>query len=320
MKKNMLSALLVFISTICFAQTVSVSGTVTDQQGKPVPFAFVRDSQHPSATYSDLNGAFSLMADPASKLIATSIYLPKTEVKIDNPSDTKIVMPGILSDKALAVAAGTKNAFSNNEGIQDMAVSGDRMGAGAHQEDVHGSKFLFNNWVHGFAVSDKDSIRQNDIYLFNYDKIDGNLIFTKDKNNVFLGTKQDIKSFTLFDDNAQPFAFEQVPAIDSKHYMLVIASGSKYKIYKDFGTRFVKADFQTNGIASSGNKYDEYLNDSVYYIAKLPGGTPQKLELRKKSIKAAFVADAAKTNKFLADNDADIDENYLKKLVDYVSQ
>jgi len=89
--------------------------------------------------------------------------------------------------------------------------------------------------------------------------------------------KQEIKRVTLFDSNAQLFVFEDVPAIDSKHYMQVLASGSKYKIYKDLGTKFIKSNFYTNGITSTGNKYDEYVDDSVYLLQKLPGGQPQKI-------------------------------------------
>jgi len=55
-KKNILPAFLVMISTLSLAQAVSVSGPVTDRQGKLVPFAFVRDSLHQYPTHSYLNG------------------------------------------------------------------------------------------------------------------------------------------------------------------------------------------------------------------------------------------------------------------------
>jgi Holliday junction resolvase RusA-like endonuclease len=99
----------------------------------------------------------------------------------------------------------------------------------------------------------------------------------------------------------------------------VLSSGSKYKIYKDLGTTFIKASFVTNGITSSGNNYDEYKDDAVYYVVK-QGGQPQKIELKSKAIKTAFAAEADKVKKFFSDNEGDVDENYLKALGDYLNQ
>jgi len=85
-----------------------------------------------------------------------------------------------------AVVQPGKNVFSKD--VADMSsVASDRMGG--QQENLHGSKFLFDNWVHGFAISPNDSIKQNDAYLFNYDKLDGNLIFTKDQKMLFFSGK-----------------------------------------------------------------------------------------------------------------------------------
>src|ERR1700761_8465320 len=49
-------------------------------------------------------------------------------------------------------------------------------------------------------------------------------------------------------------------------------------------TKFLKADFQTNGITSSGNNYDSYVDDATYYAVK-SGGQPQKFTLKRKAIK-----------------------------------
>jgi hypothetical protein len=137
---------------------------------------------------------------------------------------------------------------------------------------------------------------------------------------MFSVDKSQIKAFTLFDDNGQQAVFEMVPAIDAKHYLQVLSSGSKYKIYKDLGTKFLKADFQTNGITSSGNNYDSYVDEGVYYIVKLPDGKPQKVSLKRKAIKAAFAADADKANKYMSAHDSDeVDDNFLKGLGDYMN-
>jgi hypothetical protein len=319
MKTTILSWLLILTSTITFAQTVAVSGTVNDQQGKPVAFAFISESQHPYGTYSDANGAFTLKADPSSNLTVTANYYKSATVKVTDPAATKIVLEGGATGGATNDVKENSSFFKVDQSLVDMSF-GSRSTFGQGQEALHGNRFLFDNWVHGFAITPQDSIKQNNVYLFNYDKITGDLIFTRDQKTVLQVVKSEIKAFTLFDPNAQPYVFEDVPAVDARHYLQVLASGSKYKIYKSLGTKFIKANFTTNGITSSGNNYDEYVDESVYYIVKLPGGQPQKLALKKKAIKTAFAADADRVNKFLSDNDGDIDENYLKNLGEYMNQ
>ncbi|MDB5152810.1 MAG: hypothetical protein JWR54_1561 [Mucilaginibacter sp.] len=318
MKRITLLCGLALISSITFAQTIAVNGTVTDQKGAPIPFAFISDSQHPYATYSDPNGMFSLKADPSSKLIVTASHHPEVDIKIDNPTDVNIVMTGDSASSKTTVT-NTRNVFAPNESLVDMSA-GSHFSVGSRQENLHGSRFLTGYWMHGFAVSPKDSIKQNNVYVFNYDKISGDLLFTRDRNTVLQVVKSEIKGFTLFDDNAKSYVFEAVLEIDTKHYVQVLASGGKYKIYKNLETKFIKANYSTNGIMSTGNNYDEYKDESVYYVVKLPGGQPVKIDLRKKSIKAAFAADADKVNKFFSDNDKDIDDDFLKSLGDYMNQ
>ncbi|HEY8783024.1 MAG TPA: hypothetical protein VIM16_15465 [Mucilaginibacter sp.] len=319
MRKTIAPSLLILINMIAFGQTALVTGTVNDQKGRPVPFAFIYDSQHPYATYADSTGVFSLKADPSSSLIATASNYLKAEVKINNPSDVKIVMANSPSGNSAVIDPSLKNIFRQEEGFENM-TEGSFTRIGTHQENIHGSRFLFEDWVHGYVVGPKDSIRQNDTYLFNYDKMDGNLIFATGGTAIHLGIKKQVKEFKLFDGNGKLYVFEDVPAIDDRHYTQVLASGSKYKIYKSLSTKFVKSDYSTNGITSHGNNYDEFVDENAYYVAKLPDGQPQKLSLKKKAIKAAFAADADKANKFLSDNDSDIDDAYLEKLGEYMNQ
>jgi hypothetical protein len=316
MKKVILMGLFVLSGMFAFAQNVTVSGTVSDQNGKPVPFAFISDSQHPYATFSDRNGRFTLMADPASNLLVTATTFPESRIAIDSHGDMKIVLAGTLPAN-IPVA---KNVFKDKESSVDMTESS-LTRIGSHQDTLHGSRFIFANWVHAYGITPKNLVKQNDGYLFNYDKMEGNLVFTSDGgNSVHDVLKDEIKGFILFDDNAQPYVFEDVQAINPKRYVEVLSSGNKYKIYKDLGTKFIKSNYTTNGISSSGNNYDEYADESIYYVVKLPDGQPQKISLRKKALKTVFAADADKVNKFLADNDTDIDDAYLKKLGDFMNQ
>ena len=322
MRKITVSWLLTFISTITFAQTILVSGTVTDEQGKPVPFAFIKDAEHNYATFSDPDGAFTLNADPSSRLIATCSNYKESVVKIDNQPSVKIVLTA-------GGTAGTNSANSNKSSdLFDVKEIGgtDRssrplVSFGTAEEELHGSPYLFNKWVHGYALSTADTINENDNYLFNYEKIDGALLYTDDGKTMLRVYRDKIKGFTLFDEKGQTYTFENVPSIDPKHYLQVLASGSRYKIYKEFGTEFVKADFQTNGMTSSGNNYDSYVDQSVYYVVKLPGGQPQKISLKRKSIRNAFGADEDRANKFMSAHDSDeIDDTFLKGLGEFMNE
>src|SRR5450432_1288193 len=92
MNKLTVSGILILLSSIAFGQTAPVSGTVTDANGKPIAFAFIKDIRHNYATFSDPDGAFTLNADPSSQLMATSSNYKESVVKIDNQPNVKIIM------------------------------------------------------------------------------------------------------------------------------------------------------------------------------------------------------------------------------------
>ncbi|MDB5025171.1 MAG: hypothetical protein JWP78_2926 [Mucilaginibacter sp.] len=317
MKKLILTCLIGLITTVAFAQKSTISGTVNDKQRKPIPFAFIKDAQRSYATFSDLNGAFTLKVDSAERLIVSARNFNKMVVKISDPSSVNIILDGnaAVGTKSTREAGDFKEKLST-EGMTRNVASGYI----AHENSIHGSRFLFEDWVHGYALTTADSIKQNDNYLFNYEKIAGNLIFTEDGKTLQGIDRHSIKMFTLFDDQGQPFVFENVPEIDPIHFIQVISAGARYKIYKQLGTKYIPNNYVSNGMTSSGNNYDEFKDESVYYVVKLPGGQPQKLMLKRKAIKTVFAADAEKVNKFLSENDKDIDDDYLKSLGDYMNK
>jgi len=318
MKSIALFCLLILTGHFSFCQTIKINGTVTDDKGNPVPFVFIKDAQHNYATFSDPNGAFKLSADPASELMATSNNYQKAVVKIDNKPVVNIVMqPG-------GVASTNSTAAGNAFVVTEIGTKGKDTQPlaqfGTTKEELHGSPYLFNSWVHGYATTTADSIRQNDSYLFNYEKTTGILLYTAGGGTMKAVNKGEIKGFTLYDDNGQVYTFADVPAINAKVYVQVLSSGDKYIIYKDLNTQFHKADFTTNGITSSGNNYDSYDDNSNYYLVKLPGGTPQKFSLKRKAVKNVFATDAAKVNQFMSAHDSDeIDDIYLEKLGDFMN-
>jgi hypothetical protein len=314
MKRITVLCLLILIGKFAFSQTAAVSGTVVDDTGKPVPFAFIKDAQHNYQTFSGPDGTFTLNTNPSSSLMATGSGFNKTTVPVDNKTDIKITMQH-SNGAGQSVAGKNSDVFDVHELNTKDRESRPLSHFGTAQEELHGSPFLFDHWVHGYAISAKDSLVESNNYLFNYHKIEGMLLYTDDGKTTYGVYKDNAKSFVLFDDGGQQSAFEVVPAIDNKHYLQVLASGSKYKIYKQLNTEFVKADFQTNGIITTGNNYDSYVDQSVYYLVQLPGGQPKKLTLKRKAIKTAFAADGNKISQFLSAHDSDeLNDTFLKNL------
>ena len=81
--------------------------------------------------------------------------------------------------------------------------------------------------------------------------------------------KKEIGTFTLT-DGKQEYTFEPVDIINPLQFFAVLAKNDKYALYKLIKTKFIKADYHTNGLSESGNTYDEYKDEADYYIVSIP--------------------------------------------------
>jgi hypothetical protein len=188
------------------------------------------------------------------------------------------------------------------------------------ERDTYGSRYFFNDWVHGFIIDSKDSLIKNPAFLFNYDKMGGRLVLTTDQKSLIVVNKEKVKSFTLFNQDKQAFVFERVPAIDTARYVQVLSMGAKYKIYKLIKTDYKRSDYSTDGVFQSGNKYNEYVDDGDYYLLNIENNQLQKIALKKKALETAFASDDSKLNKFMTDHSSDtIGDIYLTGLGDYMN-
>jgi hypothetical protein len=331
------------------AQTISISGTVKTAQGDPLHLAFVQDKQYKYGAYTDSLGNFTMDANPNSKLQVTCRGFRAKQVSIDSKTSFSIVLQpivNIVGNKDAISTSDDRNNDINIATLRDMMLFeqpmytiknemnpwGNVKGANTvdmaqgailpqfnHREDTKGIRLFFSGWMHGFVVNATDSTIQNPLLFFNYDKIGGSLLLTKDKHVVIQIAKRSIKSFTIFDELNQPHTFNVIPAIDTGHFVQLIAGGNNYSIYKLTKTEFIKSNFSTDGVASSGNHYDEYADENTYYVIG-KSGAPQKIALKKKSLKEAFNGDSNKLNQYFSTNSGDIDDNYLKDLGDYMNK
>jgi hypothetical protein len=85
-------------------------------------------------------------------------------------------------------------------------------------------------------------------------------------------------------------------------------------------TKFVKNDFHTDGLTSTGNNYDEFVDEYAYYLYNVQTKQVQPFTLKKKSIKAAFGDDGKKVDSFFDAYSDSIDDVFLRSLGDYMNQ
>jgi hypothetical protein len=227
---------------------------------------------------------------------------------------------------ALALFMITCGVLKAQTGTNSISSTGIMSGTGmaynlVNNEGTKGSRYLFDTWVKGYVTDNKGNTVNSENYTFNYDKIGGALLLSQDKQTAIAVDKEHVKNFVVYNKADKAMAFEYVPAIDATHYCEVLATGSKYKIYKFTKTRFIKADYKNDGISSSGNKYDEYVDEPAYYVVDAKTPAPQKISLKNKAIKQVFAADADKVKAFFTDHkDDDIDEAFLAALGNYLNQ
>jgi len=335
------------------AQTISISGTVKTADGDALHLAFVQDKQYKNGAYTDSVGGFSLAVNPNSKLKVSCKGFKDTLISINNQTTFAVVLkPAVTivgarsnitpqaddhNDVNFATFSGGmvrdepsvpnhKEIYTGPGGPVTLTSGSYDMAQGAifpvftHKEATQGNRYLFSTWVHGYVVNSRDSVIQNPALFFNYDKMGGGLLLTKDKHAAIEVFRENVKSFTLFDALNQPLTFAPVPEIDKTHYVQVIASGNNYKIYKTIKTRFIASNYESDGLASTGNNFDLYEDEFDYYILNVKTNQLQKIGLKKKVLKQAFAADGTKADGYFKTNDGDIDDNYLASLGDYMNK
>jgi hypothetical protein len=326
MKKQILSAILcIAASPLVMAQSITASGTVKNEKGEAVPSALVQEADTKTATYTDSLGFFTLPLKNNSAIVVSAKGYKDEKV---SPKDNLVVVlkPGKSSFKGLALADPEKTTVVKPPLNSTNGAVYFTPGAAGHgtlfnmsvKEDTKGSRYLVGDgWAKGYVVDKTGATIKNDNYAYNYDKINGSLLLTQDKRAAVDVDRDQIKSFTIYDKLDQPETYQLITAINPTHYTQVLSDGSKYKVYKYTKTTFVKSDYKTDGMTSSGNHYDEYVDEPTYYVLNVKTSAMQKISLKGKAIKQAFADDADKVKAYFSDHaDDDINDTFLANLAD----
>lgn len=325
MKKALFICILLLAAVqLTKAQVNQISGMVTDAKGNPLHDVFVADEQYKTATFSDSLGNFTIAVRPDSKFHFERAGFKDTLIAAIKPGMQVAMNPDASGDQSSSAGnssgQGQPETLTRNEVARISNDNGGYLKPAHEKGDTRGSQYMFETFVHGYMVNASGELINKPNYLFDYDKISGNLLLTRDNKTMIIADAEETKYFSLFSNTDERVDFEKIPAIDKSHYVQVLASGQKYKICKLIKTRFARADYVNNGAAPHGHDYDEYIDEPDYYLVDVQTNQAQKFSPKKKSLKEVFAKEADKVTKFLSDNSGRIDDAYLGKLGNYMNQ
>jgi hypothetical protein len=188
------------------------------------------------------------------------------------------------------------------------------------KEETVGSPFLTKYWIHGSVElwNHKRLPGPDQSLLFNYDKLN-NLIYMIDRvNKIYYYPADSISDFNLVDNNTV-YSFEKITWISDNFFLMPIIKSEKgYSLYKRLFTKFLQADFSSEGYYTKGRKFDEYVDYYEYYIT-YPGNTLfRKLYLKEKDIRRALRDEIKLLDKFFSIHDNEINEESLIGIVQYI--
>lgn len=104
-----LLATLMLFSALAFGQVRTVTGTVRDPQGNPIPFATITVSGTKNAVQADANGVFSIQADPSASLVITATgYRPLTVSSAANLSTLSLTRTEDNLQEVVVTALGVR--------------------------------------------------------------------------------------------------------------------------------------------------------------------------------------------------------------------
>jgi len=111
MKKLLLLVLLVLPALIIIAQNKTITGKVTDTEGKPVSFATVNVKGTAVSVSADVNGNFTIQAGPNAVLVFSAASFQTTELNIGNKTAVNALLASqnTLSE-VVVTALGIKRA------------------------------------------------------------------------------------------------------------------------------------------------------------------------------------------------------------------
>jgi hypothetical protein len=188
------------------------------------------------------------------------------------------------------------------------------------KDETVGSIYLTRNWAKGVVeLSNHTRLPQPDQpLLFNFDKIN-NVVYTVNRENkVVFYPSDSVISFNLVDDNTV-YSFEKIFWISDNFFLMPILKSDKgYSLYKRLFTRFLQADYSSEGYYTRGRKFDEYVDYYEYYITYPGNNLFRKLYLKEKDIRRGLKDESKLLDDFFIIHDHEINEQSLISIIQYI--
>ena len=133
---GMLTLLLAFVVQIAFAQTKSVSGLVSDQDGLPLPGATVLVKGTNNGTTSDFDGNYTISAKQGDVLVFSFVGYVNKEVSVGASDQINVILSGDAQqlEEVVVTSLGIKRE-SRSIGYSVAKVSGEDV-AGRAEPDL----------------------------------------------------------------------------------------------------------------------------------------------------------------------------------------
>jgi hypothetical protein len=191
-----------------------------------------------------------------------------------------------------------------------------------NKDETVGSTYLSSNWLRGTAeLSSHKRIPEPDQpLLFNFDKIHNILYTVNREDKIWFYPSDSILSFNLVEDNTV-YSFEKVSWISDNFFLTPLIKSEKgFSLYKRLFTKFIQADFSSEGYYTKGRNFDEYVDYYEYYII-YPGNNGQfrKLYLKKKDIRKALKEESKLMDDFFSIYDNEITEQSLIGIIQFIN-
>ena len=126
---GILTLLLAFVVQLTFAQEKTISGTVTDASGLPLPGATVIIKGASTGTSSDFDGTYSLQVNQGNSLIFSFVGYTSQEILVGSSDSINVIMTEDTEslEEVVIVAYGssTKEAFTGSASVvtaEDLAI------------------------------------------------------------------------------------------------------------------------------------------------------------------------------------------------------
>jgi hypothetical protein len=189
-----------------------------------------------------------------------------------------------------------------------------------NKEATQGSPFLLPVYVPGLVINPSYGVVNTSDYLYNYDKMSGNLLLKRNNEQPIAVNRGQVKMFCLKLDKGG-YIFSQVPLINDNEFFQVIYKGPKYSSYKLYKNKFINSNQKTNGYSTDGKSYDEYQDIETFYIVDERKGEWAIYELSKKSIKKALNAESVAVDQYLKEHKYDdITESWMAQLLESLNK